>query len=153
MMPQDMQKNPQPDEQIVEENLYANDTHTPDSVLDVESLSPDDPLYATALDLLKHGHTPKQIAQKLVDKGVIQARPKANRLALRVAKENPQEQRTNAYVLFAVAGIIGGVGAVFIGLRWLAGDFSLSSVYVSLLISAWFAYKGYESYSNTVKKN
>ncbi|MEM9953043.1 MAG: hypothetical protein AAF846_15670 [Chloroflexota bacterium] len=155
-MPQNMQKKPKLAEQeLIEAQTYAeaDDNATTSATLDVEALASDSPVYAAALDLLKHGHQPKKIAQKLLEKGVVKTRPEANRLALKVAKENPQEQRTNAYILFGVAGVITAVGAGFVGLRWLDGNFALSSIYVLFFIAAWFAYKGYDNLKTDDKKS
>lgn len=148
MMPQNMEKKPDLSEQELEEQTIT-ETET---ALDVETMSDEHFAYDAALELLKLGHNPKQIAQKLAEKDIVQSRPEANRLALKVAKENPQEQQTNAYILFGVATLMGGIGAVFVGFRWLAGNFAPSAIYVLFIIAAWFAFQGYQAYTRNSKK-
>lgn len=155
-MPQNMQKKPKVATLDLEEQLEANDTsntQNPDLKVDVLSLAEDDPRYLATLELLKNGNSPKKIAEKLVKKGVFQSRGVAMKLALRVMKENPQEQRTNGYIQVGVGGFFAVIALVLILPNLInTGNFVLSPAYMLFIVSGWFFYKGYQTLTGLALK-
>ncbi|MGB7339846.1 MAG: hypothetical protein WBC91_13205 [Phototrophicaceae bacterium] len=149
-MPQNMQKKPKVAELELDHNLTLDDEvqleKKGDLDIDVLTLADTDPRYLATLELLKNGNTPKKIAEKLVKKGVFQSRGVAMKLALRVMKENPQEQRTNGYIQLGVAAFFAVIGLILIVPSIITtGAITLSPSYLMFVISGWFVYKGYQT--------
>lgn len=142
-MPQNMQK---------KSKVASLDVETDDDVIeaelmgDVNTMSEDDIRYRVALKHLQHGKDVKGITSQLVKDGM--TRTQAVRLAQRVYDENPQEQRTNAKILFGGAAFFAALGVIFIGFQlYNTGGLSIfAPSYVFLLMAAWFAYKGYQEW-------
>jgi hypothetical protein len=118
---------------------------------DIATLPQEDPRYQSALKLLQHGATPKKIAAKLVKEGVLEYRNEALQLALRVSKENPQEQITNAYILFAAAAIFTLAALLFIVPNVVAIGLEgiLQPSLLLLIVAAWLGFKGYQTLQST----
>ena len=153
-MPQNMQKKPQVAEldldEAIEETI-EEESRQKLSDIEIAAMPVDDPRYQAALKLLQHARSPKQIASQLIKDGLMDYRGDANMLALRVQKENPQEQRTNANILFGASGVFAVIALIFIIPNVLQAGLAgvLSPALFLVAVAGWFAYKGYETMQST----
>lgn len=115
------------------------------------NLTEDDPRYQTALKFFQHGNSPAKIADKLVKEGAFKQREDALLLAQRVSKENPQEQRTNAKILFGISAIFATIGLIFFAPDILKNGFPefLQPGAIVFLLAGWFAYKGIQTWRSS----
>lgn len=115
---------------------------------EVANLTEDDPRYQTALKFFQHGNSPAKIADKLVKDGAFKQREDALLLAQRVSKENPQEQRTNAKILFGISAIFATIGIIFFAPDILKNGVTefLQPGAIVFLLAGWFAYKGIQTW-------
>lgn len=151
-MPSNMQKKAKvaalDDEAI--ESRAEEEKLRPGQSNEVSMVAEDDPRYQAALLLLQRGNPAEKIADKLMKEGAFASRPEALRLAKQVQKENPQEQRTNAKILFGAAIIFTLIGLIVIVPDVLKIGVSglLQPQVVVFLVAGWFAYKGLQTWKS-----
>jgi hypothetical protein len=89
----------------------------------------------------------KDIAKRLVSDGL--ARTQAKTLIQQVQVENPEIQRSNAYILFGAAILLGIVGFALLIMQFgNIGSFAFTLALLLIALGGWFLYKGFQTYQN-----
>jgi hypothetical protein len=125
----------------------AEELEEQEEIIEPQELLSDEAYYAIALKCLQQGMNEKDIAKRLVSDGL--ARTQAKTLIQQVQVENPEIQRSNAYILFGAAILLGIAGFALLIMQFgNIGSFAFTLALLLIALGGWFLYKGFQTYQN-----